>query len=655
MKNMLINEPHQLTAGLSFESELQENGVDYRALLEAFPAAAYICDTDGFIRVWNRHAVHLFGRVPFPDLDKWCVCRRAFSTSGKPLDDSAFPIAHTLLHQQPCIGKAIILEKNDGSKRMVQMNTSLLYNKEHQPFAALCVVGQPGVMQPSNNGSAGAIINSTSEVIITVNNDLLITSWNKAAEQLFGYIPAEITGKHISGVFQQADVFPIAANEDSTATRQHKRMNVHCQTKDLRTVEMDVSMSPIIVADELQGYVLVARNAAVTAKLQLMAREGEERIRQAVAATNLGLCELDVLTSYLKLSAISRKIYGLPAAMPVNMHVFYSRIHPADVNQVRDQMNLAIKGINEGCLKAEFRIIRYDDDSLRWISLRAKVHCNELGQPERLVGTISDITETHTLMEELEQAASRKTIDLQRSMTQLERSNKELQDFADMTSHDLQVPLKNMLLYADIARTHTTAGSAALPWLNKIVHTVSRMSTLVDDVLEYCSLTRETTPPATVDLALILQEVLDDYQPLINAREAIIERDVLPCIKGVRVQLYRLFHNIIGNALKFAGQPPLVRVHCNALSRTEQQLLPELQPEHKYLRIRINDNGPGIDKHLSERIFDIFYNGSHAGYSAGTGIGLAICRKVVQAHGGLITACTGPEGGMQIDVYLPAT
>ncbi|NIG56038.1 PAS domain-containing sensor histidine kinase [Chitinophaga sp. Cy-1792] len=647
MKNLLINEP-QLTAGLSFESTLQVHDVDYRALLEAFPAAAYICDTEGFIRVWNRHAVHLFGRVPFPDLDKWCVCRRAFSTSGKPLEEAAFPVAYTLAHQQPCTGKAIILEKNDGSKRMVQMNTSLLYNKVHQPFAVLCVVGQPGVVQPGNHDLPAAVLNSTSEVIITVSNDHSITSWNKAAEQLFGYMPAETTGKHISMIFLNGDM-PLSASGE------HTRLSAHCQTKDQRIVDMDISLSPITMAGEKLGYVLVARNAAVANKLQQLSREGEERIRQAVAASNLGLCELDVLTDYLKLSAISRNIFGLPSAMPVNMHVFYSRIHPADVNMVREQMNMALKGINDGYLKAEFRIIRYDDDSLRWISFRAKVYSNDHHQPERVVGTIADITETQTLLEELEQAASRKTIALQRSMAQLERSNKELQDFAHMTSHDLQVPLKNLALYAEIACTNTDPGSPALPWLNKMLHTISRMNSLVEDVLEYCSLTNAITSPETVDLAVVLKEVLDDYLPLIAAREAIIEQDVLPCIKGVKVQLYRLFHNAIGNALKFAGQPPLVRVHCNALSRAEQQLLPELHADHKYLRIRINDNGPGIDKHLSERIFDIFHKGSHAGYSAGTGIGLAICRKAVQAHGGLITACNAPEGGMQIDIYLPAT
>lgn len=143
MKKDSVTTPVTASPFYLFDLELSEHGIGCHTMLEAFPAAAYICDMHGHVRIFNHLAVNLFGRMPASGTDKWCMSLKTFSPNGRPLQPEEYPVARTIEQQRPYAGKAIIIEKPDGSRRMLEVNTSLLYNQRHQPVAVMCVARPP--------------------------------------------------------------------------------------------------------------------------------------------------------------------------------------------------------------------------------------------------------------------------------------------------------------------------------------------------------------------------------------------------------------------------------------------------------------------------------------------------------------------------------
>ncbi len=236
---------------------------------------------------------------------------------------------------------------------------------------------------------------------------------------------------------------------------------------------------------------------------------------------------------------------------------------------------------------------------------------------------------------------------LQEAQMRLERSNRDLQDFGSAASHDLQEPLRKVQAFGDRLRNSCSAAldEQGRDSLDRMMNATRRMQTLIRDLLSFAQVTSQARPFSPVDLSRLTREVLSDLEVRIAESGAKLEVGDLPTIEADAAQIRQLMQNLIGNALKFhqKGIEPVVRVFAEPVG-------PEGAGK---LRLVVADNGIGFDEKYLDRIFTVFQRLHGRSEYEGTGIGLAICRKIAQRHGGDITAVSSPGRGASFLVTLP--
>ena len=224
----------------------------------------------------------------------------------------------------------------------------------------------------------------------------------------------------------------------------------------------------------------------------------------------------------------------------------------------------------------------------------------------------------------------------------LERSNRELQDFASVASHDLQEPLRKIQAFGDRLKSKCDELSPeGQIYLDRMQNAAGRMSILINDLLEFSRVTTKALPFQPVDLNRIAREVLSDLETRLEESGGSVELENLPTLDADALQMRQLFQNLLGNALKF-GQPgvaPAVKVGAQIVGTVA--------------RISVEDNGIGFEQKYVDRIFTVFQRLHARSEYEGTGIGLAICRKIVERHGGVISAISAPGKGATFVVELP--
>jgi PAS domain S-box-containing protein len=255
--------------------------------------------------------------------------------------------------------------------------------------------------------------------------------------------------------------------------------------------------------------------------------------------------------------------------------------------------------------------------------------------------------------EELEKMVVARTSELLTSNSALEKSNHELEQFAYIASHDLQEPLRKIQTFADMVKEHLNDSQLTEKYFDKIYSSAKRMSKLINDVLNYSRLTKTGEQFQTTDLNKVLKDVLSDYELLIEQKQAIITATDLPVIKGIPLQLHQLFANLISNSLKFSETKPAINIISTTLLPSEAVYYPQLQEGREYVKLVFTDNGIGFEQQYAEQIFIIFQRLNNMRSYSGTGIGLALCKKIVDHHDGVITAASAPEMGAAFTIILP--
>lgn len=247
---------------------------------------------------------------------------------------------------------------------------------------------------------------------------------------------------------------------------------------------------------------------------------------------------------------------------------------------------------------------------------------------------------------ELEARVLERTSQLETLNVDLGRRNQELQDFAYVASHDLQEPLRKIQAFGDILHDEykKELGEGA-EYLVRMQSAAGRMSVLIEDLLSFSRVTTHAKDLEHIDLNQTAADVLEDLERRINDTGGIVTVDHLPSIRADPTQMRQLFQNLIGNALKFhkTDVAPQIKVTTKEFDRDGQQ----------WYEIRVADNGVGFDEKYLDRIFAVFQRLHGRGTYEGTGIGLAVCRKIVERHGGSITAKSKPDHGSTFIIQLP--
>ena len=253
----------------------------------------------------------------------------------------------------------------------------------------------------------------------------------------------------------------------------------------------------------------------------------------------------------------------------------------------------------------------------------------------------------------LEKRVGERTEELFKINRQLESSNDDLQQYASVASHDLKEPLRKIQIYSDkVRRAYLSQNAEADEYMQKIISSSQRMSRLINDLLSYSRLSGEILYKAT-DINIILNELMADLEILIAEKNATIHIDNFPEMDVIPGQIRQLFQNILSNALKFSKKDVSPVININ-VSRTEKQELEGAESDNgRYCRVTISDNGIGFNEIYKEKIFTMFQRLHSKEAFEGTGIGLAIVKKIVEKHNGIITVSSREGEGTTFTLVLP--
>ena len=288
-----------------------------------------------------------------------------------------------------------------------------------------------------------------------------------------------------------------------------------------------------------------------------------------------------------------------------------------------------------------------EDGSELWIQITKVPLRDTDGSIIGLVGISADISDRKAAEEQLLRFAA-----------QLESSNAELQNFASVASHDLQEPLRKIQAFSDRLRVKCGAvlSMQGLDYLERMQNAAQRMQVLIQDLLKLSRITSRALPFEQCNLAEIVRAVLTDLELMIEQKNAEVEIGDLPTIEADPVQMRQLFQNLISNALKFQkpGDKPEVVVEGRIYQMKERNIT-GASPGQQICKIVVRDNGIGFDPKFAEQIFVVFQRLHSRSEYEGTGIGLAVCRKITDRHGGSIVAKSAEGQGAAFIVTLPVT
>jgi PAS domain S-box-containing protein len=305
----------------------------------------------------------------------------------------------------------------------------------------------------------------------------------------------------------------------------------------------------------------------------------------------------------------------------------------------------------------EFRFIdKKLEEGYRWFLIRALPIKDEKGNITKWLGTCTDIHDTKSENRRLEEEVTKRTAELIKVANDLALSNRDLEHFAAIASHDLKAPLRKITTYVSaISAKQKDVDKELLNYLSKIERTATDMNTLVGNLLDYSKVSAGTIIKTTVDLNKIIKDAISELEVHLNESKGRISTDKnLPVVRGEPLQLKRLFTNLLSNSIKFTRKdiPPEIVI---SFEKTEERVLTNhgLDPSRNYFSIHIADNGIGFEKEYSEKIFELFTRLNPGKLFEGTGLGLSICKRIAANHEGKIVASPGATEGAIFTILLP--
>jgi len=275
-----------------------------------------------------------------------------------------------------------------------------------------------------------------------------------------------------------------------------------------------------------------------------------------------------------------------------------------------------------------------------------EVHISKLNDGVVLNGR--NIDHIKYAQKELERSIHR----LNEQNREIESANEQLRQFTFIASHDLQEPLRKITMFSDMIINKAPKDPEIEGYVSKLHGSVSKMSDLIKAIGKYSRLQLKQVNLQLVDLNKIMQQVIDDLNPVITEKNASITISELPTINCDPQQISQLFMHLLSNSLKFTYKKPEIQVQCMLVD--DPLILNTLKYNFSYYRFRFIDNGIGFSNEFSEKLFVIFQKLHDESKFPGTGLGLALCQKVVENHKGKISAYSKENEGSTFDVYLPA-
>lgn len=416
-----------------------------------------------------------------------------------------------------------------------------------------------------------------------------------------------------------------------------------------------------------KGEIYGVMVTAVEVTEQVLSRKSveiaEATLRGAIELAELGTWELDVANRTLNYSPRLRQWFGISNDEIITVERAYEIIRADFRDQVREGILAALNAVTDGVYDLEYYINPEISGTERILHAQGKTFYNDEGKPYKISGTVQDVTAQRKLQLALEHEVQQRTEQLQQAITEvnetndrLMRSNEELAQYAYVASHDLQEPLRKIAIFADMLQAQQKEAGTENALLDKISQATTRMSLLIKDLLEFSRLVNSDSYVQQVDLNTVVKAITTDFELIIEEKQATMLTDNLPQIEGVGLQMNQLFYNLLNNALKFTNPAtkPVIQIR-SSLATAEEIALHIQKPmsDIRYHHIIFSDNGIGFEMEHAERIFEIFRRLHGKSMYAGSGIGLALCRRIVTNHNGALYAQSALGEGATFHIILP--
>ncbi|MDJ1494946.1 ATP-binding protein [Cytophagaceae bacterium DM2B3-1] len=488
------------------------------------------------------------------------------------------------------------------------------------------------------------------DLIIEVANTMLLNYWNKTSEQVIGlpYLSAftEISDDGFetmvrevlqSGIGRVVDQWPVEIKRADT----------------LEKLYITLALEPL---QEHNGIVtkvmMVASNVTELSTALEQIRESEQRFRLLANSMPLLVWSLDTESNNHFYNAFAHTYFG-HLEQSLTQYMLLDLVHPDEKEESMMHWKYSLQTGKDFIY--EHRYQRYDGE-YRWHLTRGTALRGRHGQMDSWIMTSTDIHDQKTVEEILEDRVAIRTFELKNINEQLIKTNAELEQFAYIASHDLQEPLRKIQVFTKLIRKRLSLeDEESQVYADRVIASANRMSQLVNDILKYSKVAHIELTFEQTDLNTIVQEVLADFELLIAEKEAVVSVDPLPVIEAVPLQMNQLFYNLLGNALKFTRQKPTVEIQYHYIAEEDAEVYGFLQTDIAYAHIVLIDNGIGFDSEHAERIFTIFQRlNPDAGFE-GNGIGLTICKRIVENHCGHIRASGVENEGAVFEIFLPIT
>lgn len=482
-----------------------------------------------------------------------------------------------------------------------------------------------------------ALTQASSDIITLAGADCRVFYQSSAVERVLGYSPAEFVGEYPQQmlhpddlVSQQAAIAWMQANPGIPTVLEYRLRHKNGFWVWLEGIATNWLNDP-----DIEAFTILTRDITDRKQAEIALRESEERFRAIFEQAAVGIAQTALSGQFLRVNPGFCQIVGYAESELLQLH-WEAITHPDDIEADREYVRLLLAGEIQNFSREKRLICK--DGQVQWANVTISPMRDAAGTPQYSIGAIEDISERKLVQELLQKSLETQT----RYAKELTRSNAELEQFAYVASHDLQAPLGTIAGYAQLLerRCQDRLDAQANKFIANIVNSCVRMQALIDGLLEYSRVGSSQKLFELVDCNRVFDAACANLQGAIGNNQAVVTRSDLPAVTGDSFQLMQLFQNLIGNALKYRRAEPPIVLASAALAGDNWVF-------------SVQDNGIGIAEQFYPRIFQIFQRLHTQKEYSGTGIGLAICQKIVDRHGGRLWVESSLDRGSTFYFSLP--
>ncbi|MFC7230855.1 PAS domain-containing protein [Saliphagus sp. GCM10025308] len=602
------------------EQQLQRERDLIDQILETSPVGIMVINADGEVTRMNDRVQDLLD-IPENEAETYDPSKRSvYDESGDPISTDEHPFARTLRTGEPVHDEVLQVELPNGNRRWLSVSASPFFEDSGE-IERVVTTGEDVTSLKERERELetelGEIFGRVSDAFYAVDEEFRFTHVNERAEELLQHSEDELIGKTFG------EVFPSAAEIDEVWEAFHTALETQEGTSyELYYETFDFWIEANLYPSET-GISVYFRDVTERKERERDLEESERRYR--------------TLAEYFPNGLVTLFDHDLEYTLAAGQGFNRIPVKPDDLegrpfhDVWPDETVADLEPAFQAALDGEEESVEVEYEGREWV-LHAVPITDERGDVFAGMTMAQDITERLEYQQKLEEA-----------IEQLEVSNERLEQFAYAASHDLQEPLRMVSSYLQLIerRYGDDLDEDGEEYLAFAINGADRMRNMIDGLLEYSRVETQGDSFEAIELEAVFDNVLHDLQFHLEESDAEVHLDDLPRVEGDVNQLRQLFQNLLSNAIEYSGDEP-PRIYVEADCRGNERI------------ISVRDEGIGIEADNQERIFEVFQRLHSRDEYVGTGIGLALCQRIVERHGGRIWVDSEPGEGATFSLALPA-